>query len=299
MAQFNWTYTSETGKQHVVGLFHGARTGHLIVYCNARIIQIDFHVLGSKTYTFFIDDELLELRIERRDDIFHYHFNINREADTPKNRAWKASRKRNTVKAVLMVAAMVLFVGLLGFGLSYRNSSRLESRKEQLLPREGIPSVARIRFDPGENPPRELAYSFVANGRIIEGSRQLNESDASPPMPLEPGDEFVVRYLAYKPKVHAIDFNEPTPGQIERYRQRVASYHSRLHPALPAAQLSCQLEAAFLAKGVGGFADLYFQDRDPSQNPHHNRSTYQQLLESEKYRQALRESCEAQQPNRR
>ena len=291
MGQFNWTYTSETGKQHVVGLFHGSRTCHLLVSCNRRIIQIEFHVLNSKTYSFFIDDQLLELQIERRDDTFHYHFNINREADTPRNRAWKATRKRNVAKAVLMLAAMVLFVALLGFGLSYRNSSRLESRKEQLLPRDGIETVARIHFEPGETFPRKVSYSFVANGKIIEGSWQLEKGRSRQGMPLETGDEFLVRYLLYKPGIHAIDLSEPSPEQIERYRQRALSRHSLLHPDRPAQQLSCQLDAAFAARGVDGFADLYFQDREASQNPYHNRNTYRQLLASAKYRQALDQGC--------
>ena len=58
MSQMSWTYIADDGARYDVGLFHGDSTGHLLVYCNARIVVIDFSVLASKNYSFFINDEL-------------------------------------------------------------------------------------------------------------------------------------------------------------------------------------------------------------------------------------------------
>ena len=51
--------------------------------------MLDFRVLKSKEYSFFIDDELCELTIEKKGDHFFYSFEFNRKADTPLNRAIK------------------------------------------------------------------------------------------------------------------------------------------------------------------------------------------------------------------
>ena len=73
---------------------HGAESGHLMVYCNTNIVLIDFEILQSKTYSFFIEDELCELSIERKDDQFFYGFEINKKADTPLNRQRRKIEKQ-------------------------------------------------------------------------------------------------------------------------------------------------------------------------------------------------------------
>jgi tRNA A-37 threonylcarbamoyl transferase component Bud32 len=52
MSQFTWTYIRDNGALHRVGLFHGDETGHLMIYCNTRIVVIDFGVTTSKNYSF-------------------------------------------------------------------------------------------------------------------------------------------------------------------------------------------------------------------------------------------------------
>ncbi len=56
MSQITWTYVDDDGYSHNVGLFHGDNSGHLVVYCNSRIVVIDLKVLTSKNYSFFIDE---------------------------------------------------------------------------------------------------------------------------------------------------------------------------------------------------------------------------------------------------
>ncbi len=52
MSQITWTYVDDDGYSHKVGLFHGDNSGHLLVYCNTRIVVIDFGVMASKNYSF-------------------------------------------------------------------------------------------------------------------------------------------------------------------------------------------------------------------------------------------------------
>ena len=74
MSQFTWTYIDDDDTLHRVGLFHGDHTGHLMIYCNTRIVVIDFGVTSSKNYSFFINDELCDIAIEEKDGKFLYGF---------------------------------------------------------------------------------------------------------------------------------------------------------------------------------------------------------------------------------
>lgn len=86
MSQFTWTYIGDEGALHRVGLFHGDSTGHLMIYCNTRIVVIDFGVTTSKNYSFFIDDELCDIAVEEIDGKFSYGFKVDEVTDTPRNR---------------------------------------------------------------------------------------------------------------------------------------------------------------------------------------------------------------------
>jgi hypothetical protein len=66
MAQHKWSFISHSGKQYLVGVFHGAKTGHLLIYINSKIVQIDFKVYEDALYSFFIDEELCEVSVKRK-----------------------------------------------------------------------------------------------------------------------------------------------------------------------------------------------------------------------------------------
>ena len=95
MAQLGWVYLDPHGGQHRIGLYHGDKTGHLLIHCNMRVIQVDFSVKESKSYSFFIEDELCELSIHKEHGFYSYEFTTNRKVDTPLNRLRKAEDRRN------------------------------------------------------------------------------------------------------------------------------------------------------------------------------------------------------------
>ena len=68
MAQIGWVYLDNYGGRHRVGLYHGDQTGHLVIHCNLRVVQIDFSVRDTKRYSFFIEDELCEIDIVKEPD---------------------------------------------------------------------------------------------------------------------------------------------------------------------------------------------------------------------------------------
>ncbi len=95
-----------------MGLYHGTQSGHLLVYCNSKVVLIDFKVRESKTYSMFLDDELLELKLDRRKDKFFYSFQINKEADTPRNRQRIENERRDVRRAMILLAGFLLLVTL-------------------------------------------------------------------------------------------------------------------------------------------------------------------------------------------
>jgi hypothetical protein len=106
MSQFTWTYIGDNGALHRVGLFHGDSTGHLMIYCNTRIVVIDFGVTTSKNYSFFINDELCDIAIEENEGKFSYGFKVDEVTDTPRNRGRRRLARielRQTFYIVLML----------------------------------------------------------------------------------------------------------------------------------------------------------------------------------------------------
>ena len=103
MSQMQWTYIDDFGRRYRVGLYHG-RTGHLLIYCNARILVIDFNVLSSKKYTFFINHELCDVLVERNDNRFAYGFEIDRKTRTPWNDRRRAWERTNLYRSLLFTA---------------------------------------------------------------------------------------------------------------------------------------------------------------------------------------------------
>ncbi len=80
LGQAKWIFVDDHGKKNHVGLYHGTKTGHVLIYCNARVMIIDFNIRQSKTYSFFIEDELCEIKMRRDKDAFEYFFEINKTA---------------------------------------------------------------------------------------------------------------------------------------------------------------------------------------------------------------------------
>lgn len=115
MSQITWTYVDDDGFPHQVGLFHGDNSGHLLVYCNTRIVVIDFSVLTSKNYSFFINEELCDLAIEEKEGKFSYGFSIDQITDTPRNRGRRKLKRFETRQTLMMGVAFIIMVTMMVF----------------------------------------------------------------------------------------------------------------------------------------------------------------------------------------
>ena len=110
-------------------------------------------------------------------------------------------------------------------------------------------------------------------------------------MPIEKGDEFVIRYLPENPNLCAIDYNRPTNGQIETYLKRAAMKYATKNPSATEDESYCLSRVAYELKGIAGLADFYFQDVALDQNPKHNIQSFQRLIRDLPFQKASRERC--------
>lgn len=117
MAQQAWNVRGNRGHRFQVGLFHGDKDGHVMLYCNAKVVQVDFNVAESKQYSLLLDDEICIVGINKESDgSFSYTCELDRESETPLNLKRKAEKeliaKQDNLR-LYVAAGIVLVVGLL------------------------------------------------------------------------------------------------------------------------------------------------------------------------------------------
>ena len=294
MNRFNWTYIDHKNERHHVGLMHGAQSGNLLVYCNTDILIIDFQVLRSHTYSFFIEEELCELSIEKTaDQQYLYSFDLNTKADTPLNRYRKKLSKKHLWQSLAFLGGFLILVLSLTLSFTYWNKYNTQQQFAYGNGSQGRETVAQISIEP-ESEGRLVSYYFVANGKSYTADTKFKEN-ATPffkhGMPLLAGDEFVVKYAIDDPSINEIDYNRPSLKQISTYRTRAIQQHLEFHPELDLEYCTCVAKIAFKMKGINGLADLYFQRVPEEENPKHNINSYKRLVRSPKFTQRVEEKC--------
>lgn len=75
MSQSLWTYYDPSHGPQTVGVYHGDDSGNLVVYCNNKVVMVDFKVKQSKSYSFYVNKCLIELKLKKQDKSFDHDFN--------------------------------------------------------------------------------------------------------------------------------------------------------------------------------------------------------------------------------
>jgi hypothetical protein len=288
-----WTLVTDEGNPQKIGLLHGEKTGHLLIYCNKKILSVDFKVRDSKVYSFFVNDELCEIHLIQKGEKMFYEFKINKEADTPRNRVRKKMEKKYWGQTLLFFGGMlILLVGFL-MGMKYYTSNNIEQNLEATLVSKGIETVGTVMFDGSLNDSK-ISYLYIAEN--ISHSSKLNPEHlakkvSKPFIPLSSGDEFLVEYAPSNPKLSKIFFDKPTQKQINLYYDRVVKQHQRLNPTLATSLAKCQVKIAFELKGVNGLADFYHQKSSPENNPKNNQNTYLKLIRDLPFQKKVENEC--------
>ena len=290
MSQFNWTYLAPSGKKHHVGLFHGDHTGHVMIYCNSKVVLVDFKVRETKSYSIFIEEELCEIGIERQKDRFVYGFDINKEVDTPLNRVRKATDKKHLKQGVGFLAVLgvlvfiaVMFLGNFGDGPGKPNLAAL-------LAASGKETNAKVFL----SDPDKATYNFVANGKVYSEKTAYEigiDIILENGMPLEDGDEFLVKYSSQKPEFHKIHFNRPTAKQISIYKNRATEKYKDLHPDEKMEYCNCLTDIAYELDGINGYAKFYLQDKSHDEDRRYNENSFHRLVRSVPFQKEAEKRC--------
>ncbi len=293
MNHYTWTYLGDGSRNYRVGLMHSPKTGHLLIYIGSKIVQVDFKVFESKEYSFFIEEELVHINLERRGNEMYFTFNIDKKADTPRNRFRHALERKHFIQLLIsvgMLAALVTAIVIWGNNARKSETERLE----EMLAKGSRETVGRVLIKKLDNDQSEISYQFVAGSQTITTVSMLQSEPLIllvNPMPLESGDEFRVRYATKKPHVNQMLFSVPTLRQIEGYKQRAAAKHARLNPDAPSGMTDCFVQTAFEHDGLRALANIYFQDTKPSYNLEHNLETYAKLTTDNSFLAKMEAKC--------
>lgn len=290
MAQRNWTYLSDEGRTYHVGIFHGPNTGHLLIFCNLKVLLVDFSVLESKSYSFFLGEELCEISLESKDNYFQYNFNVNRDADTPHNRKIKARDRKHWLQTLaffgLLVLCATVFSSLFIANSHHDNAPVLLASAID----SSSYSIAKVFYE-RKGDDLDLKYEFVAHSNVYRNKIVVNEQVFKKNLPLENGDEFIVYYDHYSPDRNYIDFSRPSEKQIEKYQERAIHQYSKYNIDISPYIAECMVKAAYQIGGISALADFYFQHSSPEENPTHNQQSYLRLIRSNEFNRAHVAAC--------
>lgn len=110
MSQLTWTVLDDMGGKFHVGIYHGESTGHLVVYCNWKVILIDFNVLDTKDYSFYLGQEFCHLNIHKSEKGFSYGLQKDGDADTPLNLSRKNRDRADSLKSSAFMISLIILV---------------------------------------------------------------------------------------------------------------------------------------------------------------------------------------------
>lgn len=294
MASFNWTYVSDNSEQYQVGLVHGEASGHVLIHVDGKIVTIDFNVRESKTYSFFLGHELCRIELDQRGAAgTFYDFKIDRKVDTPLNQARKQRERKHLRQTFMVVGGVALAIFLSVAAIALTAPSDPYEEIAELLETESNRTVGVVQVRLTNGKP-SLSYTFEADGEPVNVEYNYKRSFEvlrGQVLPIASGDEFFVRYRPDNPRINLIDFNAPSRGQLERYRERVVRTHAELHPEIPYHLAQCEVNAAYAAKGKAGLADVLYQEEAAAGNPVSNKRTYGRLIRSVAYQQYIEQHC--------
>ncbi len=289
MNSSKWNFVGGHGKVSTIVLKHGVKSGNLIIFCNSKILLIDYDVFEDKSHSFFIEEEFCQIFIEKKKKGFTYNFEVSEEVDTPLNQKRKeyySKKLRDTIFKALLSVFLVMTLVISSIG--YKKYLQVQDLKNHPLV-----TTVKLKILEGDWERRHNTFLYYNFKNTTYKDRMdlpttssgviLTESG----MPLENFDEFNVIFSYKNPYNRRIEFDKPTFWQLSKYEIRIAHKLRQLMPSISPTKCECIISAVFQEKGVRGLADLYFQDASPKENKYNNSKTYQRLIQMPSLNAAL------------
>ena len=74
MSESRWTFYDPQAGTQTLGIYHGDKSGHVVVYHNSNVVIIDFEIFQTKTYSIQFNNSLITLSIEQEGNGYGYSF---------------------------------------------------------------------------------------------------------------------------------------------------------------------------------------------------------------------------------
>jgi hypothetical protein len=307
MAQIGWVFLDDHGGRHRVGLYHGDRTGHVLIHCESRIVQVDFSIKESRTYSFFIEDELCEIQMVKENGAFSYAFEVNKKVDTPRNRLRRLDEKRNRKYMAILIGCLCVVLGII-LSLAkcydrhkYENNlaatsltSQLPKSAEYQLNVEGKTARAQL-FLVNESHHRAVYYGFMTRDSLrVSGKFMVPDTGSiilPNGFPLSDRDAFEVVYLPSHPQTHQVNYFLPSGETLDGYFKRATEAEAAAHPDQSLEKSACIANVILHRNGWQSLVDLLYQTRLPEENARYNRDSYLRLVRDPEIVRMIREQC--------
>lgn len=267
-----------------------------MVYCNQKVVLIDFKVFGSCSYPLFLDDELFHINIERKNGKFFYGFLMDKTANTPRNQARRLIEKKHwkqTLVFVALLAVAVSIVTIIGQKAKQEDAPNLEARAELIL-HHGTTTECQVAGIYQHEDQTTVRYCFTVNGKDYSGRAVLPPMDDTVlpnGLPLREGDTFTARYVSDRPGWNSVQFEHPTEKQVMHYRELALEEQALHHPGQTEPFIKCLLDIAYEQQGLSGYAAFIFQTASTADNPFANELTYKRLIRSLDFQNARQQRC--------
>ena len=252
MPQFGWTVIANNGQRYRIGIYHGDQTGHVVVHAEGKVVITDFNVWDSKTYSFFVEDDLCEVAIsKKKEHTYTYSCRLNYEADTPLN-AQRRQLARQNWRLGLLFAVVIISFACIAAGYFYLNPSVEKVRREKRLlsMRLGAEQEVQLLFDEAASTWYHTYSSWGRNRKLVLSWPADTLTPAG--WKLAQGDAFIAYRSKEMPALFYVDLQQPAPSLMEKYRRTITEALRQHYPMLSVVDIQCLLEAADRSAGPRG-----------------------------------------------
>ena len=198
MNQHQWVFSEPFYKPNRIGILHGPKTGHLLVYVNAKVLIIDFKVLQSRDYSFMLDDHLVQVEILEENGVFDYILTVgDYKVKAGDDSRVEKNRLKEIYKAVALIAisAIVFAIGMWAL-VNYQTNRQFDK-----LDKKGKVTEAIFFLEECNEQLCEGRYEYVINGAVyrkeasIEKSRFNRDRKA-----IQANDSYIIQVLYHPEK---------------------------------------------------------------------------------------------------
>ena len=288
MNKQRWVYIGEGGSRSTIGIIHNTSKGQFMIYCNKKIVQVEFKLYESKEFSFFLDEELCKIFVIKEGNAYRYEFSLDMKTETPLNLERKRIERSNVKKSFIGIAVALLVVSMIIGGGVLLHKRSLKKKREK----NGVFAVATMSI---YSQPKSfsLIYSFPTqySQHVHQVEYYRNPNPMSPNgFPFYDGDEFYVQYSRFDASNHQIFYDRPTEKQVNEYKNRTKEAHLSIHPDQNDEYCICVLEAAYEIKGLTGLLYFYHQEKSPTRNRRFNIKKYKEFILTEEFKEKT-EKC--------